>query len=119
MSPATIPVVDLSPWSTPGSSSAEDRIRVSYELVKACHDNGFVYIRNHGVPEARVGEGFQWMHKFFALPEDKKMAVARPVDSNSFRGYQKVGAERTLPIEGEKRADVPDHNVRKSAVCEV
>ncbi|KAE9379596.1 oxidoreductase-like protein [Stipitochalara longipes BDJ] len=103
-----IPVVDFSPWTSSGSK--ESRLKAAKELVKACHETGVVYISNHGIPESNVAEAFQWMQKFFALPDEKKMEVVRPPETLTFRGYQKVGAERAPVLEGEKRADVPDHN---------
>lgn len=64
------------------------------DLLRACHETGFVYLTGHGVPPSRELELFALARRFFALPlEDKRsLAIA---NSAAFRGYTTLGDERT------------------------
>ncbi|RMZ88559.1 hypothetical protein DV736_g4216, partial [Chaetothyriales sp. CBS 134916] len=54
--PVTIPLVDFSDFA-PDNLAAKERI--TRELMAACHDVGFVYITNHGVPQDMLAKIFE------------------------------------------------------------
>ena len=85
-----LPVLDLSDLGH-GGPEAEDflaRLRV------ATHEVGFFYLVGHGVPQDLMDSMITGARQFFALPEDDKLAIEN-VKSPHFRGYTRVGGERT------------------------
>lgn len=90
MTELNLPVLDLSLLQ--GGPEAAERFRA--ELRAATHDVGFFYLVGTGVTpelEARLN---RVAREFFALPEADKLAIEN-VNSPQFRGYTRVGGERT------------------------
>jgi isopenicillin N synthase-like dioxygenase len=114
----SLPLIDFTPWTSNGSQ--EQRMKAARELVNGCRRAGFVYISNHGVPEAMIEEAFARAKKFFDLPPEEKMKVER--DSLAFRGYNPTGVQRvprTLRVRGGDPTVggySPDYNVRISTL---
>jgi len=104
-----IPIIDFEAWTAP--SSAQQRLDVAHELVEACHNTGFIYITNFGIPKSVVEEAFAWSKKFYALKEEDRASAAHPPGSMIYRGYSKLGHEVVQAIEGEKFEGVPDITV--------
>ncbi|KAK6935145.1 Isopenicillin N synthase-like, Fe(2+) 2OG dioxygenase domain [Dillenia turbinata] len=75
-----LPIIDLS--STDLTSNAES-------IRQACLDCGFFYIVNHGVDLNLMQRMFEESSKFFSLPRDQKMKLAR----KEHRGYTPLYAE--------------------------
>lgn len=113
---ATIPIIDFSAW-TSESSKPEERLAVAHQLVKACHETGFVYISNHGISGQLLEEAFAWAKNFFDMPHEKKMEAKHPEGSVAFRGYAWPGLEKANQVmNGDENAikavrAVPDYNV--------
>nr|XP_043627034.1 2-oxoglutarate-Fe(II) type oxidoreductase-like isoform X2 [Erigeron canadensis] len=63
-----LPVIDL---------SSSDRISTANSIRQACMDYGFFYVVNHGVEEKLLQNVFDESSKFFSLPLEEKMKVAR------------------------------------------
>lgn len=76
-----IPVVDF----------AADQEKTSREIFHACHDIGFLYIKNHGISQALIDQLFAQSKWFFNQPEEEKQKLAWS-NEYSNRGY--VGVER-------------------------
>jgi isopenicillin N synthase-like dioxygenase len=112
----SLPIIDFSVWTSKGTPS--ERLSIAKELVKACHETGFVYIRNHGVPAQTLEEAFAWTKKFFQMPNEKKMEAEKPEGSVAFRGYCWPGQYKANQVlngdEDEMQAvrAVPDYNVK-------
>ena len=90
MSDLTLPVLDLSLLDA-GPDAAS---RFREELRAATHDVGFFSLTGTGVSlelEARLHRAAR---DFFALPDADKLAIEN-VASPHFRGYTRVGGERT------------------------
>ncbi|WP_125132437.1 2-oxoglutarate and iron-dependent oxygenase domain-containing protein [Microbacterium sp. 10M-3C3] len=90
MADLNLPVLDLSLLDQGPDAAA----RFRDELRAATHDVGFFYLVGTGVTpelEARLLSAAQ---DFFALPEAEKLAIEN-VTSPHFRGYTRVGGERT------------------------
>ncbi len=64
-------------------------------LREAAHEVGFFYLTGHGVPETLIARLLGAARRLFALPDADKDAVAM-VRSPHFRGYTRMGGERTL-----------------------
>ncbi len=64
------------------------------ELGRVCHEVGFFHLTGHGV-DSDVEEGVHTCaRRFFALPEAERLAIEN-VRSPQFRGYTRLGQERT------------------------
>lgn len=83
-----IPIVDVA------ALAGNDRIAkaaVSRELRRASSEVGFLYVRNHGVPEAVLTAADSAARKFFALPLDRKLEVKINAHHH---GFLRVGEAR-------------------------
>jgi isopenicillin N synthase-like dioxygenase len=85
-----LPVLDLSRLTAGGSAERG----FLEELRTATHEVGFFYLVGHGVPQDLMDTMITAARQFFALPEADKLAIEN-VLSPHFRGYTRVGGERT------------------------
>ncbi|MGP3535245.1 isopenicillin N synthase family dioxygenase [Microbacterium sp. RD1] len=90
MSDLNLPVLDLSLLDA-GPEAAE---RFRQELRIATHEVGFFYLVGTGVTPELEERLLGAAKHFFALPEADKLAIEN-VKSPHFRGYTRVGGERT------------------------
>lgn len=88
--PLTLPILDLSELDRgpEGAQHFRDALR------EATHNVGFFYLTGHGVPPELEERLLRAARDFFALPEASKLAIEN-VNSPQFRGYTRVGGERT------------------------
>lgn len=92
----SIPVVDFTAWTTESTPAA--RLATAKELVKACHETGFVYISNHGVSSQVLSEAFAWTKKFMDMSLEEKMEAKHPEGSIAFRGYSWPGLQKANQV---------------------
>ncbi|MFC9789489.1 isopenicillin N synthase family dioxygenase [Rhodococcus sp. NPDC127528] len=85
----SLPVLDLALAEDP--DTAEEFRRALREVT---HDFGFFYLVGHGIEEALQARLLDVAHRFFALPEDEKLAIEN-LASPHFRGYTRLGGELT------------------------
>lgn len=86
-----IPIIDLEPWF---GGNPQDRAAVCNQVNQVCHEIGFFYVVNHGIP-ARVSRQYlEAMKSFFALPQELKQAIDKQ-NSPHFRGWEQLGSELT------------------------
>jgi isopenicillin N synthase-like dioxygenase len=85
-----IPVVSLAPWF----AADGDRAAFAREVVRVCHEIGFLTLVDHGVPDGFIERYFDGLEAFFALPEDVKAQIDK-ARSPHFRGWERVGSELT------------------------
>jgi isopenicillin N synthase-like dioxygenase len=85
-----LPVLDLSRLDDGPEAAAAFRA----DLRAATHEVGFFYLTGTGVSAALEHRLLQAARDFFALPEADKLAIEN-VRSPHFRGYTRVGGERT------------------------
>ncbi|KAF5348157.1 hypothetical protein D9756_010755 [Leucocoprinus leucothites] len=86
---SSIPILDYSLLSEP--SSRETFIN---ELRHALINVGFLYLKNHPVPQATVNKLTEYAPKLFDLPQEVK-DKARMQNSEHFLGYSRLGTELT------------------------
>lgn len=84
----TIPIVDLAGCST----SAKAREAVALGLREACRDIGFFYVANHGVPEALLKAQLTAAARFFALPDEPKLALSAEKSARRL-GYESMSRQ--------------------------
>ncbi|KAI1496389.1 2og-Fe oxygenase family protein [Biscogniauxia marginata] len=89
----SIPTIDLSEIDNP---SVEARKHISDQIYEACHECGFFYIKNHGVPEDVIKQTFELLKKFFALDLETKME-AHVQKNPAIRGYEPMLETRLDP----------------------
>ncbi len=77
----------------PVISLAQPEERVAAGLRAAAEAHGFLYVVDHGVPEALVADTFAWAARFFALPLAAKQAVSL-FNSKAKRGWEAIGAQQ-------------------------
>ncbi len=90
MSDQNLPVLDLALLDH-GPESAE---RFRDELRRATHDVGFFYLTGTGVSPALEARLHRAARTFFELPDAAKLEIEN-IKSPHFRGYTRVGGERT------------------------
>jgi isopenicillin N synthase-like dioxygenase len=90
MSDLNLPVLDLSLLDQGPDAAA----RFRDELRAATHDVGFFYLTGTGVSAELEADLLKVAKDFFALPEADKLSIEN-VTSPHFRGYTRVGGERT------------------------
>ena len=90
---AALPVIDVSGLS---SRDPAARAAVVEAIHRACLDNGFFYIRDHGIPSGLMDAVFAETRAFFDQPEAAKAEVAK---TNSFcnRGWEPLRAQALEP----------------------
>lgn len=86
----TIPIIDISGYFAPSSSSTKHTIAGS--LSAAAQSPGFFQITGHGVPATLRGELLNVLALFYALPLTTKQALHRS-QSTCLRGYERVGEQ--------------------------
>lgn len=77
----SLPVIDV--------TNLDDR-----ELTLASHGTGFFYVENYGISIEKERRLIALAREFFARPLEEKLAIEN-VRSAQFRGYTRVGQERT------------------------
>ena len=90
MTDLTLPILDLSQLDA--GADAADRFRA--DLRAATRDVGFFYLTGTGIPTDLEQRLHRAARDFFALDDDDKLAIEN-VMSPHFRGYTRIGGERT------------------------
>ena len=90
MTAHSLPILDLSQLSAGPEAAA----RFRDDLRAATHDVGFFYLTGTGVTAELESRLHQAALDFFALPLEEKLSVEN-VRSPHFRGYTRIGGERT------------------------
>ncbi|GAA1629465.1 isopenicillin N synthase family dioxygenase [Georgenia ruanii] len=83
----TLPIIDLREVET-------DPLGFQERLSAATRDFGFFYLVGHGIPRELSDDLVAVARRFFALPEEQKLAIEK-INSPYFRGYSRVGDELT------------------------
>ncbi|MGN4964358.1 isopenicillin N synthase family dioxygenase [Aeromonas dhakensis] len=90
MEHSPLPIIDLAALD----GAPETRRQMLATLGRAAREVGFFYLIGHGLSEQEQQETLTLAARFFALPQQEKLAV-QMVHSPHFRGYNQVGAELT------------------------
>lgn len=93
--PAEIPIIDISGIF---SASLKDRKAVARQIHAAATNNGFFYIRNHGVPASVTDAAHAACLSFFRQPQGVKDR-ANAAQSAYFNGYKPPRTQRINPSE--------------------
>ena len=85
-----IPLIDFAPFR---EGNAATRKEIASLIYRACHEIGFMYLKNPGIDSDLVAKTFKQSRKLFDLPLSEKNKLAWS-DKFSNRGYVGVGRER-------------------------
>lgn len=86
-----IPIIDLKHWFDGDDRSRRD---LCARVKRVCHETGFFYIVNHGIPERISDDYLAMMRKFFALSLSTKKEIDKHKSAH-FRGWEQLGSELT------------------------
>ncbi|MER9295193.1 isopenicillin N synthase family oxygenase [Mesorhizobium sp. M0621] len=89
-SPRQLPILDFSRFDG-GSASRHSFLE---DLRSIARDVGFFYLTGHGIAQSQIDDVLRVSRQFFGLPEAAKLEIEM-VNSPHFRGYNRVGQERT------------------------
>src|SRR5262249_159034 len=83
----TIPLIDFGPFL-----DGRQKLAVAAQVRDACETIGFLYLRNHGVPENKIAATLAAAHRFFALPDRIRLDPDILTTPKRTRGYMKLGS---------------------------
>ena len=86
-----IPVIDLEHWF---DGSDRSRHELCAQVNRVCHEIGFFYIINHGIPARLSADYLAMARAFFALPLVTRQTIDKH-NSAQFRGWEQLGSELT------------------------
>ena len=86
-----IPIIDLS-----AATKNNQYNEIAFGIEKAIKNNGFFYVKNHGIDNYLIKDLFDLSKKFFDLPLESKMFLDSR-KSIARRGYFPIYAENTNP----------------------
>jgi isopenicillin N synthase-like dioxygenase len=101
MSLRTVPLIDFGAFVDGSPAAKRETAR---KIRDACEQVGFLYLANHGVPQARVDAVFEASRTFFALPDERKGDPRIQITPQRTRGYQAMFARHYA------NTDAPDVN---------
>jgi isopenicillin N synthase-like dioxygenase len=80
-----VPVIDVSALvaADPAPEALDETVR---RIGDACRDVGFLYVKNHGLPDGLSERMMEQTRAFFDLPLAEKMKL-RLGQTSQFRGY--------------------------------
>ncbi|MER8818130.1 2-oxoglutarate and iron-dependent oxygenase domain-containing protein [Mesorhizobium sp. M0965] len=87
-----IPVVDIAPLL-----DGTNKQWVAKEIYWALSNTGFMYVKNHGIPQGFVDSMFDAGRRFFDLPLSQKMSLHISKSDVALRGYIEPFGENTDP----------------------
>ncbi|TRX96696.1 hypothetical protein FHL15_002362 [Xylaria flabelliformis] len=93
--PSEIPVIDISGIF---SASRDARVNVARQIRDAATNNGFFYIKNHGIPLEIPETACEKLLEFFRQPREIKER-AHISQSKYFNGYKPPKSQRINPFE--------------------
>ncbi|RDX48840.1 Clavaminate synthase-like protein [Lentinus brumalis] len=91
-----IPVIDLKDVDSP---DPEVRKALGGQVRDACINVGFLYVKNHGIPEVTIDIALAASKEFFSLPLEKKMELDITKSAN-FKGYNPILSSNNDPGNG-------------------
>ena len=86
-----IPVIDIEHWF---DGSDRSRRELCTQVNRVCHEIGFFYIINHGIPAHLSADYLAMARAFFALPLATRQTIDKH-NSAQFRGWEQLGSELT------------------------
>jgi isopenicillin N synthase-like dioxygenase len=84
-----IPLIDFAPFL---NGCQADKLTVARQVRAACETIGFLYLRNHGVPDRTIAATLAAAQHFFALPDSVRLNPNILTTPTRTRGYMRLGS---------------------------
>jgi isopenicillin N synthase-like dioxygenase len=101
---SNIPIVDLAGGR---AGIAKVRSRAAQDIHRACRENGFFYVSNHGVAPELIDRQFEMAKRFFDLPIEDKTPLSLRLNRAAV-GYEPIGGQKLDSQDTTKAAAPPD-----------
>ncbi|KAJ3558398.1 hypothetical protein NM688_g949 [Phlebia brevispora] len=88
-----IPIIDLSHIDDPDPAA---KAALVASIRDACINVGFLYVKNHGIPQEVIDGALGAAKDFFSLSEDKKMEIVNTKTPN-YKGYNPLFSSSNDP----------------------
>jgi isopenicillin N synthase-like dioxygenase len=85
----TVPLIDFAPFLR---GDAAGKLAVAAKVRDACETIGFLYLRNHGVPESKITGTLAAARHFFGLPNGVRLDPDILTTPTRTRGYMTLGS---------------------------
>ncbi|KHD07073.1 hypothetical protein PN36_22050 [Candidatus Thiomargarita nelsonii] len=105
----SLPIISLSKLAEKDAQEVE-------KLYNVCCDNGFLYLKDHGVPLSTIRDTIKACRAFFELPDDIKRNYGQEhqkVHPNTSRGYSPLGGETLYGAAGADPKEIFDFGFDK------
>lgn len=89
--PDHVPIIDVDALVRRGAGAQT----AAEAIGRACRENGFFYVVNHGVDDGLQLRLEELSREFFARPAAEKLEIAMPKAGRAWRGFFPVGGELT------------------------
>ncbi|CAK3858288.1 2-oxoglutarate-dependent dioxygenase [Lecanosticta acicola] len=84
-----IPLIDFSTFHSPATKATTARA-----ILQGFQRAGFIYLKTHGIPKAKIQQAFAESAKFFQRPPEQKLELGWTTPESN-RGYSQPGREKT------------------------
>ncbi|KAI5792567.1 hypothetical protein DFH27DRAFT_192558 [Peziza echinospora] len=98
----SIPLIDFSHFL---QGTPEQKKKCAEEIISGFTNAGFIYLKNHGIPEDHVKTMFENSTEFFKLPQETKESLAW-YSARANRGYSTFGREKASRLTS--KTDIDD-----------
>lgn len=68
-----IPIIDLSLFN---NNDIESKQKIVNQIYQACHEIGFIYVKNHNLPNNLINQVFDYSEYLFNQPLEVKQKTA-------------------------------------------
>ena len=99
---SNIPIVDLAGGR---AGIAQVRSRAAQDVHRACRENGFFYVSNHGIARELIDRQFEMAQRFFDLPVEHKTPLSQRLNRAAV-GYEPIGGQK-LDSQDATKASAP------------
>jgi isopenicillin N synthase-like dioxygenase len=114
-----VPIIDLTPWTTPNTNSTNDsQMEVVRQIHEACQSVGFFLVINHGLDSQVLQDAWMATQEFFELPGEEKLKHKTTNEAEYPYGYEQSeklvkgkqldGANNNLDEDSEAAADLKE-----------
>ncbi|MEL7076408.1 MAG: 2-oxoglutarate and iron-dependent oxygenase domain-containing protein [Cyanobacteria bacterium J06582_2] len=93
---AKIPIIDFAPFK---GGDVSIRQAIATEVYRACHETGFMYLKNIGIDPDLIAKTMMRSQQFFDLPltEKNKLAWSNEITNHGYVGIERERLDESKP----------------------